>query len=246
MLSIRNLQLQIHNNIICHHLSLQVNAGEVWGILGANGSGKTTLLHTIAGLKAMRHGEIYLHEIELRQLSMRNIAQKIAILFQEISETFPQTVWEYCSAARFPHRHYFAKNDNDDHAIIQNALRQMGLEKLASRKITQLSGGEKRRLALASVIAQTPTIFLLDEPSNHLDIRHQMQTLHYLRELVKKDGKASIMALHDVNLAQQFCDHILMLFGNGETLHGKTQDVLTQKNLHKLYGYEMTLSERWG
>jgi iron complex transport system ATP-binding protein len=225
---------------ICCELNLSVKTGQTWGILGANGSGKTTLLHTLAGLHPVQQGEIWLNEKKIKNLSPRTIAQSIAILFQDFTDTFPQTVWDYCKAARFPHLAYFKKASRHDWDVVTEALQAVDLYSLATRSITHLSGGEKRRLALASVLSQTPHIYLLDEPTNHLDVRHQIDVLSHFQRLVTNQSAAVVMSLHDVNLAQLFCTHILLLYPDGQTIQGCTQEILTTANLSSLYQHEIT------
>jgi len=148
-------------------------------------------------------------------------------------------VWEYCLSSRFPHLSYFNKPNHEDEKIVIHALEKMDLTHLAKRVVGKLSGGEKRRLAIAALLTQKPEIYLLDEPTNHLDIKHQHQVLNYFRELARHTQATIVMSLHDVNLAQQYCDHILLLYPNGETLQGPSSEILTTHNLSKLYQLSM-------
>lgn len=245
MLKTENLCITIGKNIICRHLNWQVNAGEVWGILGPNGSGKTTLLHTLAGLHTQFQGEILIANEKLSHFTPKLLAQKTGILFQHITETFSQTVWEYCLAARFPHQHYFQKKSSHDEAVAKNALQLVELDTLAQHNISQLSGGQKRRLAIACVLIQTPDLFLLDEPNNHLDIRHQIQILKHFRMLSHQESKAIVMTLHDINLAQQFCTHLLLISKDGMIQQGTASELINAENLSKLYGHNMQLTPMW-
>jgi iron complex transport system ATP-binding protein len=230
-----NLRLEVANKILCAHLNLRIKPGEVWGVLGPNGCGKSTLLHTLAGLSAPKQGRILLNDLCLQDFALKSLAQCIGILFQEIHCTFSQTVWDYCLAARYPYLSYLKKVTHDDLHIAQSALEQMELTSLSQQSITQLSGGEKRRLAIAALLTQTPSIYLLDEPTNHLDLRHQIQVLNTLQKLAKTTGAAVLMSLHDINLAQRFCDHILLMYANGHTLQGTTSQILNATHLTQLY-----------
>lgn len=233
----QQLTLKLSEKILCHRLNLTIRAGEVWGILGPNGCGKTTLLHALAGLAAPQSGEIFLNDKELSEYQLRDVAKSIGLLFQDFNCHFPQTVWDYCLAGRFPHLPYFKNNSTEDNTIVSSALETMSLTPLIKRPINKLSGGEKRRLAIAALLAQNPLLYLLDEPTNHLDVRYQIQTLNYFNKLAHKNSKAIVMSLHDMNLAQQFCSHILLMYPEGKIKFGIKEQMLTAENLSELYEY---------
>lgn len=235
-LDLQQLTIRTKQKIICESLSISMKAGEMWGILGPNGSGKTTLLHSLAGLHPTQAGHIFLNQQLLTNLSKKTIAQSIGILFQDYSPAFTQTVWDYCLSARFPHLHYYQRESTQDQLITSQALQQMDLHPLKHRPIHELSGGEKRRLAIAALLTQTPAIYLLDEPTNHLDLYYQTKTLAHFYSLAHQGHATIVMALHDINLAQQFCDYIILLFQDGECLFGPKEAVLTPTNLSRLFG----------
>jgi iron complex transport system ATP-binding protein len=238
LLNARQLSVRIGAKEICQDLNLTLRPGETWGILGPNGCGKSTLLHTLAGLHAPGSGNIFLHGQEITHLPAKTIAQSLGILFQDTNIAFPQTVWDYSLAARYPHRAYFSKESSRDRELTIHALRQLELDHLLHRNILQLSGGEKRRLAIAALLIQAPDIYLLDEPSNHLDVRHQSIVLNIFRSLTK-NSSAVMMSLHDANLAQRFCNQILLLFPDGGSMQGASRDMLTTTHLSRLYQHEM-------
>lgn len=240
LLSTENLSITIAKKKICHGLQLTLQPGEIWGILGQNGSGKTTLLHTLAGLKVATEGNIFLLQKPLKQLTRKQIAQYIGILLQQQTDIFPQSVYELCLYARFPHHKKWRNKSEKDYHIVQDAIALMDLTVLQQQNVMHLSGGERQRLALAMLFAQQPQIYLLDEPTNHLDIRYQIKVLNHVKMLAKTQTVGIIMALHDLNLAQHYCDKILLLFNNGETLHGTTQQMLTTKNISRLYEHPVT------
>lgn len=234
-LAINKMTLQINTKTICHDLSLCFNRGEIWGILAPNGAGKTTFLHALAGLYTLTHGEVKLNDHNIKTIPRKSIAQLLAMLFQDLTHSLPQTVWEYCVTARYPHQTYFQQLTRDDEQIVQDSLAKMALSSLHHQFITRLSGGEKQRLAIAAVLAQTPAIFLLDEPTNHLDVAHQSYVLHHFQQLAQRKLATIIMSLHDINLVQQFCQHVLLLFPDGDSKHGPVEQVLTRENLTRLY-----------
>ncbi len=244
LLSVQGLQLSRGERIFYQHLDWTIQPGERWAILGPNGSGKTTLLHALAGLLPQRHGTICLGENTLHQLTAKKIAQQLGVLFQENTVTFSQTVFDYCLAGRYPHRGYFAKEKCADRDIVLSALQTMSVDHLQTRCITELSGGEKRRVAIATLLAQQPAIYLLDEPTNHLDVRHQMQVLNELMCLAQNKKASIVMTLHDINLAQQYCNHFLLLL-NDAPQQG-THDILTVENLSRLYEHPIVKQEKNG
>lgn len=239
ILQTQNLSLSIGKKSICQQLDLTLSRGEILGILGPNGSGKTTLLHALAGLYPLSAGEILLHDQPLSELPIKERAQKIGILFQDTPFPFSQTVWEYALTGRYPHLSYFKTANDEDKQIVAQALQILDMQDFSQRKVTELSGGEKRRLAIATLLVQTPDIYLLDEPTNHLDIRYQMDVLTHLRHLATQ-GAAIALTLHDVNLAQQFCDRVLLIKPDGDIIIGNTSSLLTTENLHAVYQCAMT------
>lgn len=225
---------------LCQGLTLHARPGEWWGILGPNGCGKTTLLQAFAGLQPLTAGHISYHEQPLHSLCAKYIAQHIGMLFQECHTLFAQTVQEFCQTSRYPHRTLYQAHNDEDDAIVQEALHLTELWHVSQKKITQLSGGEKKRLAIAALLAQTPQIYLLDEPTNHLDIKHQFAILHHFERLIREQTVTVMMAIHDINLAQRFCDHVLLLFDDGTHAHGATHKILTRENLTRLYAHPIT------
>ncbi len=219
--------------------TLHFAKGEVWGILGPNGCGKTTLLHQLAGL-GVTQNKVWLHQQSIHSLARKAIAREIGILLQDTQFAFPQTVRDYCAAARFPHLGYWQRQSYADEQIIDTALEQMALTKLAARNVLQLSGGEKRRVAIAALIAQTPQIYLLDEPANHLDLSQQLRILHFFKQQAKL-GATVIMSLHDVNHAQQFCDKVMLMSQTDDILYGDTNTILTLENVSQLYQHPMQM-----
>lgn len=235
LLSTSNLNIEISGKIICQSLNLELNPGEVWGILGANGCGKSTLLHTLANLRAPQHGNVLLHNVPLQKYTAKAIAQYIAILFQQLTNPLTQSVFEFCQLSRFPHQAYFSKLSKHDHAVITDALNIVGLASCQNKLTSELSGGEKRRLSIAALLAQTPHIYLLDEPTNHLDILWQNKIMRHFSMLSMTNNNTIVMSLHDPNHVQQFCTHALLLFPNGKIVQGTVHDVITLENLSSLY-----------
>jgi iron complex transport system ATP-binding protein len=244
LLETKKLTLQLSNLLLCNHLNMQIQAGEIVGILGPNGSGKTTLLHTLGHLLKPASGEVFLRDRPILSIPRKEIARNIGILFQNTQDIFPQTVWEVCYSGRYPHTH-----SRQDDIITQQALTTMDLLTKSKRCVQTLSGGERKRLNIAMLLTQMPSIYLLDEPTNHLDLHYQVKVLNHFKQLANRQATSVLMSLHDVNLAAHYCQKILLLFGNGEYILGPTVSTLTKENLSRLYQHPleqiMTLNKSW-
>ena len=233
LINCKELTISISEIHVCHNLTLSINAGENWAILGMNGSGKTTLLHTFAGLLPAQSGDISINTTSLNNLSRRDVAQQLGLLMQHQEDHFPGTVLETVLIGRHPHLKSWQWESDNDRQIAHDALALVGLTNFDERSILTLSGGERQRVALATLLVQQTKIRLLDEPVNHLDIHHQHEVMKLLTS--HNDNIANVFVLHDVNLATRYCDHALLMFGDGKTMHGACAEVLTESNLTELY-----------
>jgi len=239
LLATQALHVTIGTTAVCRNLELTIDSGERWCVLGRNGSGKTTLLHTLAGLRPPTAGNISLNNTPLAQISRKSAAQHIGLLFQEHTDSFPATVLETVLTGRHPWLGPLQWESGRDFAIARQALQEVGLDDMEQRIVNTLSGGERRRTGIACMLTQDPQLLLLDEPTNHLDIHHQIRMLDLLQEHVAQAHRAQLLVMHDLNLAVRYCNHFLLLFGNGETVQGTATAVLTQANLERLYQHPL-------
>ena len=237
LLCVRQLAVRIGALQICRGLDFDLEAGQRWALLGANGAGKTTLLHVLAGLRRPQAGTLAIKGSAPADLGRRELARRVGILFQDSQDAFPGTVLETALRGRHPHLPFWALEGQSDLEIVRRALCDVELEDLAARRVDTLSGGERRRLAIATLIVQRPEVWLLDEPANHLDLRHQVTLLARVAEHVQARSGAMMAALHDVNLALRFCTHALLLVGESEVVMGPVAEVINEANLERLYRY---------
>ena len=235
ILAVRGLTVTIAGIGVCRELDFSVAPGQCWAILGRNGAGKTTLLHTLAGLRPPAAGAIALDGRPLATLSAREVARVRGLLTQDDSDAFGATVLETAMIGRHPYLSRWQWESAEDLRIAREALALMDIANAEARDVRTLSGGERRRAALAALLTQQPRLFLLDEPSSHLDLAHQLAVLRRLTMLGREQRSALIMVLHDVNLARRFCDHVLML-DQGTAIAGPASELLTAERLSRIYG----------
>ena len=233
-LAARSLGIHAGSRQLVTELSVEFNAGEFTAILGRNGCGKTLTLHTLAGLRRAQQGVVRLDGAPLDQLRRKTVAQKLGLLMQDLEESFTTTALEAVLIGRYPHLATWQWESAQDEQIAHAALARVNMEEFASRTTDGLSGGERRRVAIASLLAQAPQVFLLDEPTNHLDPHHQIAVLQLFREQADA-GRTVIATLHDPTLAARFADRVLLLFGDGRWVEGATRDVLSAAALSELY-----------
>ncbi len=233
-LSVSTLDVKVPGRQLVSALSFDVEEGEVLAVLGRNGSGKSLTLHTVAGLRDDESGEIRVGGIERDAIDGRDFARQLALLPQHADDVFPGSVLETAITGRYPHVSTWSWETDEDLAITRKALERMDLGGLVDRDVLTLSGGERRRLAIAQVLVQQPSVYVLDEPTNHLDPQHQIDVMRLFRALAD-DGRSVVVTLHDVNLAARFADRCLLLFGDGRWELGETDTILTAEHLSELY-----------
>ncbi len=240
-LEVQQATIEIGEVCVARDLNWAIQGHEFWGVLGQNGVGKTTLLKTLAGLHPLTQGRVKLHGQDMPEIPRRTIATSLGMLTQETRYAFDATCEQTVLVGRHPHLKPWMKEQASDYELAHRALDWLGLADLKHRSCMNLSGGESRRLALATLLVQDPQVMLLDEPTNHLDPANQVSVLNVVGQHIRTQGKAGVMALHEINLATCYCTHCLMLFGDGDWLAGPTDQLLNTDNLSRLYGCAMRL-----
>jgi iron complex transport system ATP-binding protein len=233
-LSAERLSVTVGTRTLVRDLTLAIRPGEFVAILGRNGSGKTLTLHTLAGLRPPAGGTVLLDGVPLARLGRRAVARQAGFLAQDLEDSFVTTVLESVLIGRHPHLSLWEWESDEDEQAAQRALACLDLGTLSRRMTDTLSGGEHRRVAIASLLAQDPAVFLLDEPTNHLDPHHQLAVLTLFRQLANA-GRAVIATLHDPTLAARFADRALLLGGDGSWTEGPVARELTASRLSELY-----------
>jgi iron complex transport system ATP-binding protein len=247
LLAVHDLGIQMGTRVLVDKISFEVHAGGIWCVLGPNGSGKSTLLSTLAGLRRPATGAFDLLGRPWPAWTLRDAALKRALLPQQQRDAFSATVLETVLIGRHPHIGPFGWESDQDRDMARRAMHCMDIEALAARDVLSLSGGERQRVALAAALAQDPSVFLLDEPTAHLDLSHQVALFRHLCALAQDSERAVVFATHEYNLAARFATHALLLTGNGAAYAGLARDVLAADRLSDLFGFPLlTLAEQTG
>ena len=239
LLEVESITFGYGREPLLYEVSMQVQSGEMVGLLGPNGSGKTTLLRLLSGVLFPQHGTIYLQGRDLRQWGRRSIAQRIALVPQELHMPFAFTVDEMVYLGRTPFVHtVLGSNTQQDGEIVADAMRISGVDALTGRIFNELSGGERQRVMIAMALAQQPSILLLDEPTSHLDIKYQIETLELVQRLNREQHVTIIAAMHDLNLASRYFPRLL-LFQRGVVADAGPAEVLEPGLLRRVYGIDV-------
>jgi len=228
---------------VLRDLDLQLEKGHCYGVLGPNGSGKTTLLDLFCGLPVPGTGKLKLCGQSLSGWQPRQLARKVALVPQDFVVRFGFSVREVVEMGRHPHLGRFATLTESDHALVDSVMQEMGVDTLADRPVTRLSGGEKQRVAVARALAQDPEVLLLDEATSNLDIYHSLSILGLIRRRVREQGLTVVAALHDLNLAGFFCDQLIFLKKGRLLYQGTVDEVLHPDVIRKVYGVDARVRE---
>jgi len=217
-------------------VSLTANDGEMVGLIGPNASGKTTLIRLLSRVLVPARGEILIAGRPLGALARADVARDIAVVPQDVPQGFPYTVEELVLMGRYPHspRRLFESDDDREHA--RQALVATGVLDLRREPLDRLSGGERQRVMLARALAQRPRLLVLDEPTAHLDLRHQVECVGLLRRLNRESGLGIVLVSHDLNMAAEICDRVLLLDRGAAAGVGVPKVVLTEATLEAVYG----------
>ena len=241
LLDASELAFAYNGSPILEHLSFRLRAGEFVGLVGPNGAGKSTFLKVISGLLKANAGYVSLLGRNLAQYRVRDIARVVAHVPQSTAFDFPLTVREVVLMGRSPYLGRFQVEGEQDRAIADEAMRTTDTLQFAERFITTLSGGERQRVLIARALAQQPRILLLDEPTSNLDIKHQLEVLELVQDLVRHCNIGVVAAIHDLPLAARFCDRVALLADGRIVADGRPAEVFTPYRLEQVFGVEVTV-----
>lgn len=235
ILEFRNVCAGYGKDEIIHNISFKLKKGFFLGIIGPNGSGKSTLLKVVTKVLKQYKGEIFFNDVDIKKISNQEFAKKISFLPSDIEISYPYTVSELLIMARYPFLSGLQNPSTKDIDTINTIAQQMGLVKFLDRTIFQMSEGEKQRVLLAQCLAQEPELLILDEPTSHLDIGFQFGFLDLLKKLQHQSNLSILTVLHDLNLASQYCDNLLLLENGSMVKFGDAEQVINYDIIEKVY-----------
>jgi iron complex transport system ATP-binding protein len=242
LISCKDLRFSYKKVQVIDDVTLNFEKGHLYGIIGPNGSGKTTFLKLLSGILKKKYGDIYIDEKGISELSIREIAKKLAVVDQINYVEFDYKVSEIIKMGRYAHIDRFSTESDEDKRIVDEIIENLRLSKLRSRIFNQLSGGEQQKVIIARAIAQNTKILLLDEPTSHLDINFQLEFMNLFKNYVEK-GLIVIIVLHDLNIAAQYCDKLILMDKGRVVEFGEAQSVLTRDNIQNVYGIEVQIKK---
>lgn len=228
------------NQMLFRDVNFSLEKGEVFAILGANGAGKSTMMNCIANLLTPLEGEIRLRGTPLFKLSIREASRLIGYVPQMHTAAYGYDARDFVAMGRAPYLNFFQRPSRKDYQLVDETMEELGIDRLAYRPYTELSGGERQQVSIARAIVQQPEIIMLDEPTNHLDYGNQLRMMHLIQKLSRK-GYTIILTSH-------IPDHVLLLggkvgilHGDGSFLTGKDEEVMTEENLKRIYQVDVHL-----
>ncbi|NOT49122.1 MAG: ABC transporter ATP-binding protein [Acidobacteria bacterium] len=242
-LVVRKLTVRYGPCEVLRDVSFELVEGEIVALLGPNGAGKTTLIKALNGSVPRSSGEILLDDRPIAAYSRRDIARRVAVVAQENETKFPVTVRDFVLAGRFANGSSFGWGSQDDIAAANEALDECELVGFENRLMNELSGGERQRVVLARAIATNAKILLLDEPTANLDLAHQASMFRLVREKCRAENYSAVIITHDINLASEFADRLILLHQGRIFAMGEPQEVLREANLNEVFNVNVLLDQ---
>jgi len=235
MLIINDLSVNYGPHPVLKHVTLNVLSGEVLALIGPNGAGKSTLIRAVSGVIPVVQGKVRTNGDDFDSLNPMRRARYLAVVPQAVSLPPAFTVWETVLLGRTPYLGFIGQTSQADEDLAWRALKRVSADKLADRRVGELSGGEQQRVLLARALCQSTPILLLDEPTAHLDLQYQVHLLDLVRDLAHQDDLAVLIALHDLNLAARYADRVALMVAGEIQVVGTPAEVLKTDLLSQAY-----------
>lgn len=235
IIEVKNLSFSFPHFPVLQKISFDVEAGSFLAIAGPNGAGKSTLINLLCRLLKAQKGTIKIDNIKIGRYKQKSLAQKVAVVRQEFVPAFGFSVAETVMMARTIYFSRFGFETNDDEQIVTQAMDATDILQFAERPLAELSAGQRQRVFIARALAQNTDILLLDEPTTFLDLKHQVGIYDLLKKAQTENGKTIIAVTHDINLANQYADSVLLLSDDKSYIIGKAEDVFSQEQIEKVF-----------
>jgi len=243
MIEVKNLTYSYASKPVLQHLNFAIEEGGFYAVMGANGSGKTTLLRLVSGMLTPQEGEVLVDGTNVRHFKARQLAQRMSFVRQHPQTDFEFSAFETVLMGRNPYQRHLQNESERDWMIVEQCMRQTGTWHLRFAKPSQMSGGELQRVMLARALAQQTSIMLLDEPISNLDISHQFDILDLLRTINSEEHKTVLIVLHDLNMALQYCQKLLLLHQGQVLFQGPIREGLTEANIATVFGVRAQIED---
>lgn len=243
MIKVNHLDYAIGEKSILKDIHVQFKENKIYGIIGPNGAGKSTLLKHMMRIIEPPKNTIFLNDEDITQIKTKEYAKKCSFVFQENVRDIDFSVEEMITMGRYPYLDLLGHTTKEDEDIIGHIIKELSLEAFKERSITNLSGGEAQKVFIGRALAQQTPLLLLDEPISMLDIHNSIELLNRLRQIKEKHELTIIMVLHDLNLAFQYCDHIVLLEKGKVVLEGERDAVLKSEKLQEVYKHKLKVIE---
>lgn len=244
MIQIKGLSKSFGKKPVVENVSLTIEPKKITSFIGPNGAGKSTLLSMVSRLLDADTGEVFLDQANVKKMKSNDFAKRVAILKQANHINVRLTVRELVSFGRYPYSK--GRLNAEDERIVDQAIEYMNLGDMEDKFLDELSGGQKQRAFISMVIAQDTEYILLDEPLNNLDMKHSVQIMKILRQLVDELGKTVVIVLHDINFASVYSDRIVALKDGRLVKDGPTNDIITSESLRDVYDMHIPVQEQDG
>lgn len=239
MIELQHISVNFGKREILSDICASIAEGRITAVMGPNGCGKTTLLRCIGGLLEPTGGQVLIDSQRVQEFAARALAQKVAFVRQQAQTDFEFSAFETVLMGRNPYQKRLQNESQKDWDIVEECMQQTGTWHLRFAKPGEMSGGEMQRVMIARALAQQTPVLLMDEPVSNLDIAHQLEIMR----LLKKTNKSVVIVIHDLNLALQFCDDLLLFHEGSLLYHGPMAGGLTPENISKVYGVETHMAE---
>lgn len=242
MIAIEDVSYSYAEKPVINHLNATIEDGDFYAVMGANGCGKTTLLKLVAGLLKPTQGKVIVDGKEVGKYTARELAQKMALVRQQAQTDFEFSAFETVLMGRNPYQHHLQNESEADKKIVEECMRRTNTWHLREKKPYQMSGGELQRVMMARALAQQTPIVLLDEPISNLDIAHQFEIMDLLRTINREQRKTLLLVIHDLNMAWQYCDQLLLLNEGGICYQGSLKQGLTPERVEHVFGVNSSIA----